>query len=85
METFLLQFLQEKNSTVGYHVIGNAAYLDPRTTHESDVPQGSSKFFYYNEGSFAAVHVNDTEMGIRFISSQGKVLYEVASLPRKRS
>ncbi|XP_065058890.1 tartrate-resistant acid phosphatase type 5-like [Rhopilema esculentum] len=77
-----LQSIKESDSEVLYHVIGNANFLDPRTTHESSVPDGSSKFFYADNGGFAAVTVNDFKMVFQFVNSQGRVVYESTSTPR---
>jgi len=79
-----LQSIQEKNSSIAYHVVGCANFVDPRTTHKSSVPDGSSKFFWAElYGGFAAVSVTDEELLFTFMSNSGKELYQARSLPRE--
>ena len=65
-------------------MIGNANFIDPRTTHASDVPSGSSKFFFY-KGGYASASVTDEQMIINFLGPQGESLYQVESKPIARN
>eukprot|EP00794_Sanderia_malayensis_P007543 gene7543-8380_t len=79
-----LQSIQEDNLTTAYHVVGCANFVDPRKTHESSVPEGSSKFFWAElYGGFASVEVTGDDMVFTFLSNSGKELYQVKSAPRK--
>ena len=76
--------IKEDNSPVQHLVIGNANFIDPRKTHESDVPDGASKFFYSN-GGFASANVTDEKMVVTFIGLKGDALYQIESKPIKRN
>jgi len=78
-----MQVIQENNSTVQYLVIGNANFMDGRTTHASKVPTGSSKFFYY-EGGYARASVTNEQMTVLFYGADEKLLYQIESKPRRK-
>ena len=81
---YLQQAILENNSTTQYLVIGNANFVDERKTHASDVPAGSSKFFYY-EGGYASASVTDEQLIVDFLGPDGQHLYQVQSKPIKRN
>ena len=83
-DIFVEQVIQDGNSTTQYLVIGNANFMDARTTHASDVPSGSSKFFFY-KGGYASASVTDKEMIINFLGPHGESLYQVESKPIQRN
>ena len=70
---------------MAYHLVGCANFIDPRTTHESSVPEGSSKFFWAEDyGGFATASVNNDRLLFTFMDNSGKKLYQAESLPRKK-
>lgn len=80
-----LQNLKEPNSSVEYFVIGSTAYIDDDKHHMSEVPTGSSLFFWADftkEGGFAAVRVAVSNMTLEFVDAYGSTLYKRELYPR---
>jgi len=70
-----------------FFVIGAANTVDTSNEHKTDVPEGSSKFFWAKPnqyGGFAYVEAMSNNMTLTFIDGTGQRLYDKTLFPRMR-
>ena len=70
-----------------YFVIGAANFVELNKDHKSDVPDGSSKFFWaelINLGGFAYFEATPKNMTFMFVDGKKNRLYQHVMYPRKR-
>ena len=71
---------------MSYIVSGAGNFLDGSEKNIKAVPFGSLKFHYPNGGgggAFAHMHLTSDKITLKFVNSNGDVLYEADIPPRK--
>ncbi|KAL5015661.1 hypothetical protein ScPMuIL_005250 [Solemya velum] len=83
-----LQHLQtkKKGTQLDFFVIGSGNFIDDSQRHKSDVPSGSSKFYFAEDsglGGFSVVNVTPSRMKFKIIDGKGDSIYSYRLKPRR--